>query len=174
MKASTVFAWDIAAGPARPLQYGFGPTPFGRALVAIDEIGLCGLGFGTDEAAMAAELADGGKSYRDDAAAGATLKTIFETGGALAVHMCGTAWQISVWQALSAIPAGATTTYGALARTLGKPTAARAVGAAVGANPVAWLTPCHRVIGKNGDLTGYRWGLAVKQAMLKAEGALIP
>lgn len=170
MKSRIVFAWDIATGPAHPLQYGFGSSPFGHAIVAVDEIGLCGLGFGTDEPALRAAIIGKHAPLRDDDAAGATLKAIFGANGALAVHMCGTPWQIQVWQALCAIPAGTTTTYGALARVLEAPRAARAVGTAVGRNPVAWLVPCHRVVGQGGQLTGYRWGLAVKTAMLATEG----
>jgi methylated-DNA-[protein]-cysteine S-methyltransferase len=85
----------------------------------------------------------------------------------------GTAFQQQVWQRLLAIPAGALSTYGELARLLGRPDAARAVGAAVGRNPVAIIVPCHRVVGANGSLTGYAAGLPRKQALLQLEGALL-
>jgi methylated-DNA-[protein]-cysteine S-methyltransferase len=82
----------------------------------------------------------------------------------------GTAFQQSVWQALLAIPAGGTTSYGLLSQRLGKPAAMRAVGAAVGRNPVSILVPCHRVLGTDGSLTGYAGGLERKSALLKLEG----
>ncbi len=82
----------------------------------------------------------------------------------------GTAFQQDVWQALLAIPAGATTSYGALGRQLGRPQAARAVGAAVGRNPVSIVVPCHRVTGSGGALTGYAGGLERKSALLRLEG----
>lgn len=84
---------------------------------------------------------------------------------------CGTAFQRSVWQALLAIPYGATASYGDLSRCIGKPSAARAVGAAVGRNPVSIIVPCHRVVGTNGSLTGYAGGLDRKIGLLKLEGA---
>ena len=83
----------------------------------------------------------------------------------------GTPFQQAVWRALLAIPSGATTSYGALARALGSPTAVRAVGAAVGRNPISIVVPCHRVLGAGGALTGYAGGLARKQALLRLEGA---
>ncbi|HAL40009.1 MAG TPA: cysteine methyltransferase, partial [Polaromonas sp.] len=85
---------------------------------------------------------------------------------------CGTAFQQSVWQALLAIPYGRTASYGEVSRRIGKPTAVRAVGAAVGRNPVSIIVPCHRVMGANGSLTGYAGGLDRKTALLKLEGAL--
>jgi methylated-DNA-[protein]-cysteine S-methyltransferase len=84
----------------------------------------------------------------------------------------GTAFQQSVWQALLAIPAGTTVSYGALSMDLGNPAAVRAVGAAVGRNPISVIVPCHRVLGSNGSLTGYAGGLDRKTALLELEGAL--
>ena len=84
----------------------------------------------------------------------------------------GTAFQQSVWQALLAIPFGKTTSYGALSRSIGKPLAVRAVGTAIGRNPIGVIVPCHRVIGADGSLTGYAGGLHRKEAFLKLEGAL--
>jgi methylated-DNA-[protein]-cysteine S-methyltransferase len=84
----------------------------------------------------------------------------------------GTAFQRAVWQQLRHIPRGSTRRYGELAAQLGKPSASRAVGAAVGRNPISILLPCHRVIGKDGSLTGYAGGLALKQRLLQLEGAL--
>jgi len=84
----------------------------------------------------------------------------------------GTAFDHAVWDALCALPYGQTTTYGALAAQLGKPRAAQAVGSANGRNPIAIVVPCHRVIGRDGSLTGYAWGLATKRRLLTLEGAL--
>jgi AraC family transcriptional regulator, regulatory protein of adaptative response / methylated-DNA-[protein]-cysteine methyltransferase len=168
MPPKIAFDWNAQAKP-NPIAYGFGPSPFGSAIVLIDAVGLCGLGFGDDETALAGEMRVGCDVRRDDARAQAVLKTIFATGGPLRVHIAGTDWQIAVWRALCDIPYGTTTNYGALAEALSHPRGARAVGAAVGANPVAWLIPCHRVVGMDGALTGYRWGLEVKRAMLAAE-----
>lgn len=81
----------------------------------------------------------------------------------------GTPFQVSVWKAISTIPYGRTMTYSGIAEIIGKPEAVRAVGAATGANPIAFLIPCHRVLGKNGGLTGYRGGLDVKSRLLKLE-----
>ena len=83
----------------------------------------------------------------------------------------GTPWQRQVWRALLEIPAGETTSYKSIAEQVRTPKAARAVGAAVGANPVAWLIPCHRVIAADGQLTGYHWGVERKRAMLAYEAA---
>ena len=83
----------------------------------------------------------------------------------------GTSFQQAVWQALLAIPAGGTTSYGVLSQRIGKPAAVRAVGAAVGRNPVSIIVPCHRVLGSNGSLTGYAGGLERKSALLQLEGA---
>src|SRR5690606_13042195 len=87
----------------------------------------------------------------------------------MATELRGTPFQSAVWQALSRIPYGETATYADIAIQLGKPSAARAVGAAIGANPVLIAIPCHRVIGKNGALTGYRGGLAMKTELLRLE-----
>ena len=84
----------------------------------------------------------------------------------------GTAFQQSVWRALLAIPSGQTTSYGALSASVGKPAAVRAVGAAVGRNPISVIVPCHRVLGSDGSLTGYAGGLERKSALLELEGAL--
>jgi AraC family transcriptional regulator of adaptative response/methylated-DNA-[protein]-cysteine methyltransferase len=92
----------------------------------------------------------------------------------LRLHLAGTNFQLKVWEALLRIPPGAATTYGEVARRIGRPTAARAVAGAVGANPVAWLIPCHRVLRSVGTLGGYRWGVERKRAMLGWEAARFP
>jgi AraC family transcriptional regulator of adaptative response/methylated-DNA-[protein]-cysteine methyltransferase len=87
----------------------------------------------------------------------------------LALHVKGTNFQLKVWRALLEIPAGSVTTYGTLAAVVGNPSASRAVGTAVGSNPVSYLIPCHRVIRASGELGGYAWGVERKKAMLWRE-----
>lgn len=87
------------------------------------------------------------------------------------IHVKGTPFQLSVWEALKELPYGATTTYSAIAQRVGNPKAVRAVGTAIGANPILAIIPCHRVIGKNGKLTGFRSGLAMKEFLLQLEQA---
>jgi AraC family transcriptional regulator of adaptative response/methylated-DNA-[protein]-cysteine methyltransferase len=84
----------------------------------------------------------------------------------------GTEFQKAVWRALREIPVGATATYGEIARRIGRPDSVRAVGAACGANPIAIIIPCHRVVGKDGSLTGYEWGIDKKRMLLEREGAI--
>lgn len=91
---------------------------------------------------------------------------------ALPLHLIGTPFQMSVWQALQQIPHGRTCSYSDVAAQLGKEKAVRAVGTAIGANPVLFVVPCHRVVGKDGSLTGYRGGMDVKEVLLKLEGVL--
>jgi O-6-methylguanine DNA methyltransferase len=99
------------------------------------------------------------------------LEAAARGAGSLDVQPSGTGFQVQVWEALEAIPFGTTTTYGALAEQLATPKGARAVGQAVGANPIAWLIPCHRVLAANGGAGGYRWGAGAKKALLSWEGS---
>jgi AraC family transcriptional regulator, regulatory protein of adaptative response / methylated-DNA-[protein]-cysteine methyltransferase len=97
----------------------------------------------------------------------------FATGTAQTpLHLIGAPFQIKVWEALLAIPSGHVTTYSEIAGAIGSPKAVRAVGTAVGRNPVSWLIPCHRALRKSGALGGYHWGLPVKRAMLAYESAI--
>jgi AraC family transcriptional regulator of adaptative response/methylated-DNA-[protein]-cysteine methyltransferase len=117
----------------------------------------------------------GAKRREDPDGASGDADRIFGAGGdrskPLTLLLKGTNFQLQVWQALLQIPAGAATSYGALAELLDRPTAARAVGAAVGKNPVAYLIPCHRVLRESGAFGGYHWGTARKQAILGWEAA---
>ena len=168
-------------GDGLVVDYGFHPSPFGTALVMATAKGVCGLAFG-DEGEEPAMLADMQARWPRAAYAKAPERTakvaaaIFgaKKGGDLRLHLLGTPWQIKVWQALLAIPEGRMSTYGAVAAHVGKSVAARAVGAAVGRNPISWIIPCHRVLGGNGALTGYHWGVARKRAMLAVEAARQP
>ena len=91
--------------------------------------------------------------------------------GEARLHLIGAPFQIKVWEALMRVPSGEVTTYGDIARAIGHPKAVRAVGTAVGRNPVSWLIPCHRALRATGGLGGYHWGLPVKRALLAWEGA---
>ena len=113
----------------------------------------------------------------DYAATAATARRIFDSAmwrpdQPLRVVLIGTDFEIRVWEKLLSIPLGKLTTYSDLARSAGAPKAARAVGAAVGKNPISFVVPCHRVVGKNGDLTGYHWGISRKRAMLGWEAGM--
>lgn len=169
-----------SGGAGWTLTFGFAATPFGRCLMAESPRGLCHLSFldEGDEATALARLHDDWpktRLQRDDAAAKALAQKIFTTAATtsstppLRVLVAGTAFQIKVWRALLRIPHGQLVTYGRLATAIGHPTATRAVGTAVGRNPLAWLIPCHRVIRETGAIGGYRWGTARKRAMLAWE-----
>ncbi len=166
-----------AAGSGVVVEYGFADCLFGVALVMATEKGVCGLAFGDDgeQDAMLADMrARWPKAlYRENAARMAALaQQIFERGaGDMALHLIGTPWQIKVWEALLAIPEGKVTTYRSVAQHLSNANASRAVGTAVGRNPISWLIPCHRVLGSDGALHGYHWGLTRKRSMLAYEAA---
>src|SRR6185437_10126257 len=159
------------------IDYGFHDCPFGTALVMATEKGVCGLAFGDDgeDAAMMDDMRTRwpNATYRENRARTERIaKQIFEhSGDDIPLHLLGTPWQIKVWEALLAIPSGKMTTYRSVAEKLGNCKASRAVGTAVGRNPISWLIPCHRVLGSSGALTGYHWGLDRKRAMLAVEAA---
>ena len=157
------------------------PTPIGTALVVTDEAGVLRAFNWTDyEPQMrgwiarhypAARLAEGRAPARARAAFEAYFAGDPRAREAVRWRASGTAFQLGVWQALCSIPAGETLSYAGLAAKIGRPTAMRAVGLANGANPVALVVPCHRVIGANGTLTGYGGGLHRKRWLLAHEGA---
>ena len=167
------------------ILYGVHDSPFGPALFARTERGLCHLSFLPEKDPL---FVAGNVQELQDEWPGATLtkspdqtaelaKVVFEptnrpsTPTSLSVFLKGTNFQVKVWNALLRIPPGTVTTYGRLAHALGQPTAARAVGSAVGKNPVSYLIPCHRVIREMGTISGYRWGPTRKRAMLGWEAA---
>jgi AraC family transcriptional regulator of adaptative response/methylated-DNA-[protein]-cysteine methyltransferase len=157
------------------ISYGFCATPFGEALAMATDRGLCALAF-TSETNREAAFADlsarwPAATYRE---APETVRPAVEAaigGGNLSLHLIGAPFQIKVWEALLSIPSGHVTTYSDIAKAIGNPKAVRAVGTAVGRNPVSWLIPCHRVLRKTGALGGYHWGLPVKRAILAYESA---
>jgi methylated-DNA-[protein]-cysteine S-methyltransferase len=148
-------------------------TPLGGLLLARSALGLAGAWF-DGQTHHPGELR--GPQQADDPLLGRTARWVadyFEgraTAFDVPLDLLGTPFQRAVWAALLAIPAGATRSYGELARGLGSPAAVRAIGAAVGRNPACVIVPCHRVIGSDGSLTGYAGGVARKRALLALEG----
>ncbi len=165
-----------AGGEGVELAWGVHDTPLGPCALATTARGIAVLAF-LEEATHAeaeARVRDRWPEARlraDAARTGALVRRIFEGGGngPLSLHLRGTNFQIRVWEALLTVPAGQVVTYGALAAHLGVPGSARAVGRAVGANPVAVAIPCHRVVLSTGALGGYRWGRERKMALLARE-----
>ncbi|HWP26237.1 MAG TPA: bifunctional helix-turn-helix domain-containing protein/methylated-DNA--[protein]-cysteine S-methyltransferase [Xanthobacteraceae bacterium] len=165
-----------AGGAGLTIAYGFHPSPFGTALIMTTTRGLCGLAFadaGQEQATLAEMQRRWPKArYADDGTATAPLaQRIFDqkhwrAERPLRVVLIGTDFEVRVWETLLRIPMGRAATYMDIAGSVCTPKAARAVGAAVGNNPIAFVVPCHRVIGKSGELTGYHWGLTRKRAML--------
>lgn len=169
-------------GRGLTIRYGFHPSPFGECLVMLTERGTCGFAFVVDgkrEAALGG-LASRWKHARlvnDPHRTRATAECTFTPPGAdkgpsLPLLLCGTPFQIKVWEALLRIPVGGLTTYEGLSFALGyRGRANQAIGQAVGANPIAYLIPCHRVIRKSGLIGGYHWGVERKLAMIGWEAA---
>jgi AraC family transcriptional regulator, regulatory protein of adaptative response / methylated-DNA-[protein]-cysteine methyltransferase len=185
-----------SGGAGLVLRYGFHASPFGEALVVITERGLAALGWVDEKAAPGTAATDGkpgggrkgalddmmrrwprARLVQDEAATMPYAYRVFEPGHwqkdkPLRVVLIGTDFEIRVWETLLRIPLGAATTYGDVAGAMGKPGGARAVGAAVGRNPISFVVPCHRVMGKSGALTGYHWGLTRKRAILGWEAGI--
>lgn len=170
-------------GAGLTIRWGFHLSPFGVALIMITERGLAGLAF-SDAGGERAAFADmSGRwpnaGYVEDMGATAHYAArIFDPARwrarqPLQVVMIGTDFQVRVWRALLDIPMGRAKSYSAIAAGLGVPSASRAVGAAVGANPLSFVVPCHRAVGKSGALTGYHWGLTRKRAILGWEAGQV-
>jgi AraC family transcriptional regulator of adaptative response/methylated-DNA-[protein]-cysteine methyltransferase len=164
-----------ARGEGLKISYGWCPSPFGQALVMASERGLTGLAFadiGQENAVfedMASRLPCA--HYVEDSQKAARLaRNIFQLTyneeTPLRLHVIGTNFEIKVWETLLKIPVGQAITYSDIARAIKNPKAVRAVGSAVGRNPISFVVPCHRVLGKSGGLCGYHWGLTRKKAIL--------
>lgn len=151
-------------------------TPLGPLTLAATALGLAGAWFDGQKHHPGALDAPVDAAHPQLRRAAQALAAYFADGRAplnLPLDAEGTAFQRDVWRALCAIAPGSLSTYGEVARRVGRPTAVRAVGAAVGRNPVSIVVPCHRVVGQDGSLTGYAGGLARKQALLALEGAAV-
>jgi len=172
-----------AGGAGLEIQYGYHPSPFGIALVMATDRGLCGLAFADpgEEAAALEDMArrwPGARLMADQEATKGYVERVFSpeqwrADQPLRIVMIGTDFQVRVWEALLRIPLGQASTYSDVARAIGKPSASRAVGAAVGRNPISFVVPCHRALGKSGQLTGYHWGITRKRAMLGWEAGYV-
>jgi AraC family transcriptional regulator of adaptative response/methylated-DNA-[protein]-cysteine methyltransferase len=170
-----------AGGAGQLIRYATAPSPLGRMLAAATDAGICAIAFGRDDAELLADLrqrfnkaqlvpAKGNTGWLAEALAFVLSQTSeHPLAATFPLDVRATAFQQRVWRALQQVPRGQTRSYSALARSLGSPTAARAVAAACAANPVALAIPCHRAIAQDGSLAGYRWGLQRKQKLLAAE-----
>ncbi len=169
-----------SGGEGWRISFGFAESPFGKCLIAESPRGLCHLSFVENEKTALAGLQKDwpqAKLKRDDSAAEKIVEQVFrqragsEPGVPLRAFVRGTPFQVRVWRALLQVQPGTLTSYGRLASAIGKPTAARAVGAAVGQNPLAYLIPCHRVIRETGVIGDYHWGTVRKRAIIAWEGS---
>lgn len=161
------------------IEYMTGACSLGGVLVARSARGICAVFLGDDAGALVDDLR---RRFAGARLVGVALDADFEQvrgaieapgeGGELALDARGTDFQMRVWAALRAIPAGETVTYTELARAIGQPTAARAVAGACAANPISVLIPCHRVVRADGGLSGYHWGVERKRALLEREALL--
>jgi len=164
-----------AEGEGVTIRHGVADTPFGTAFFAETPRGLCRLAFidgpgDASELKLLREQWPKARFVRDDERATTLVDTIWgHKTATLPLAVCGTNFQVQVWRALLELDAGESVTYSALARKMGQPNGARAVGNAVGANPIAWVIPCHRVLREGGKLGGYRWGVARKQMIRRWE-----
>ncbi len=165
-----------ARGAGLTLRFGYFDGPFGEMLVMGTDRGICAVAF-TAECGRDHAMADLTRrwpkaNYVNDAHhLQCWVEAMLGVGRETQLHLMGPPFQIKVWQALLSIPSGHVTTYSEIAQSIGNPKAVRAVGTAVGRNPVSWLIPCHRALRKSGGLGGYHWGLPVKRALLAWESA---
>jgi len=174
--------WKVG-GAGMTMRYGFHACPFGTALVIATNRGLAGLAFADpgDEAAALADMRSRWPNavYVEDVHGTAALaQRIFDTKlwrpeQPLRVVLIGTDFEVRVWETLLKIPMGRAVCYSDIAQKIQSPRASRAVGAAVGKNPISFVVPCHRALGKNGTLTGYHWGITRKQAMIGWEAGQV-
>jgi AraC family transcriptional regulator of adaptative response/methylated-DNA-[protein]-cysteine methyltransferase len=167
-------------GEGVEIQYGSGNTPFGQAVLAWTDRGINFLGFCEDVGydtvidTLKKRWTSANFKISQESAAN-QLEMIFSDCGKKPVRLWlkGSPFQLKVWEALLSIPENAHASYGQIASCIGHPNASRAVGTAIGANPVAWIIPCHRVIRRLGGLGGYRWGKITKQAMIGYEASCL-
>ncbi len=153
-------------------SFGFAKSPFGECCIVFSDNGICALTFPENQESAYYDIEQRFPEtnfIRNDEKAEYFAQLIFQKREIPQLNPIGTDFQLAVWKALMQIPVSATTTYSKIAEAIGRPKAVRAVGTAIGANPVAFLIPCHRVIRTDGTLGGYRWGLEIKKQMLEWE-----
>lgn len=167
------------AGDGLTILWGWFDSPFGPAIVMGTEKGICGMGFAAEMGEQAAfddllRRWPKARFVEDPVALRPWVQAAFgarNDGAQAPLYLIGAPFQIKVWEALLAIPSGHVTTYGEIAQVIGHPKAVRAVGTAVGRNPISWLIPCHRALRKGGGWGGYHWGMPIKRALLAWEAA---
>lgn len=178
MKVIAKTATKAARGKNLEITWGLHDFPTGEIMVAQTDEGICYLGINCGEKKLAKEW-PGATLTRDDKATAKTAKEILKgwpgdfSNVTMPLVLYGTDFQLKVWRELLKIKSGKTTTYQDIAKKLGKPTASRAVGSAVGKNTISIVVPCHRVINKSGSRVNYAWGPEIKLALLKGEGAKV-
>ena len=156
------------------IYYGFSQSPFGNVLIMSTALGICGLAF-SDKIGNARAMQDmtqrwpHAKFIHDENHTTNLSAIVFDFSGRINLHIIGSPFQIKVWRALLQIKAGQVVTYSDVATEIDQPSSVRAVGTAIGRNPISFLIPCHRVIQKSGGLGGYHWGFAVKEYLLAFE-----
>ena len=158
--------------PQSEPSFGFSKSPFGECCIVFSNDGICALTFPENHESALYDIEQRFPEtdfVQNDEKAAFFSKLIFQKRERPTIHPIGTEFQQAVWNALQEIPIGDTTTYAKIADTINHPKAVRAVGTAIGANPIAFLIPCHRVIRTDGGLGGYRWGLEIKKMMLEWE-----
>jgi AraC family transcriptional regulator of adaptative response/methylated-DNA-[protein]-cysteine methyltransferase len=172
-----------SGGEGLTISYGFHPSTFGIALIMATPRGLAGLAFGDpgEEKSMLDDMRRRwtkaiyveDKSITTPLAARIFDNRLWRPDRPLRIVMIGTDFEVRVWETLLGIPMGKCATYSDIASKIGRPKASRAVGAAVGKNPMSFVVPCHRVLGRSGDITGYHWGVTRKRAMLGWEAGQV-
>ncbi|MDB5473094.1 MAG: methylated-DNA--[protein]-cysteine S-methyltransferase [Devosia sp.] len=173
-----------SGGAGLDMIWGTALSPFGTAVLTATEYGLSGIGFADEHTSVDMAFADlahrwpNARFIRNDAHIAPLAAQAFDPGQWLAdrpvrIVLIGTDFEVKVWETLLKIPLGQAATYQGVANHIGKPSASRAVGAAVGRNPISFVVPCHRVVGSTGALTGYHWGVPRKRAILGWEAGVI-
>ena len=173
-----------AGGAGIDMVWGAAPSPFGMAVVTATDYGMSGLGFADADMSVEQAFEDlanrwpNARFTRDDARVAPMIAQAFDPARwspdqPVRVVLIGTDFEVKVWETLLTIPCGQATTYQSVANRIGRPKAARAVGAAVGKNPISFVVPCHRVVGTSGALTGYHWGVPRKRAILGWEAGVV-
>ena len=171
-------------GAGLDMVWGAAPSPFGTAVLVLTEYGLAGIGFADGGTAIEDAFEDlrarwpNARFSRDDARVAPVATRVFDPSRwnpdePVKLVLIGTDFEVQVWQTLLRIPVGKATTYQNVANAIGRPTASRAVGAAIGKNPISFVVPCHRVVGSTGALTGYHWGVPRKRAILGWEAGVV-
>ena len=171
-------------GAGLDMIWGAAPSPFGTVVLVVTDYGLAGIGFADIDTSLEAAFEDlrarwpNARYRRDDARVAPIASRVFDPARwnpdePVKLVLIGTDFEVKVWETLLRIPVGRATTYQSVADSIGRPRAVRAVGAAVGKNPISFVVPCHRVVGSTGALTGYHWGVPRKRAILGWEAGIV-